>query len=516
MSCLKRLLLFLMSNLVAAGNASAGSLLDYIRAYDLNDYALGVAVSASQSPYAGADNSVFAYPFLTSFRDSAFTDDWFLISEGNVGFRWVNDAGWELGLVGRMQTQGLGNNDSPELRGLDDRNWSIEIAPMLGYRRWPVHLNLKTYWEVLGRHGGMTGQFALSLPKEYARGYFVPSVEAIWRSEDHANYYYGVSSGEARPDRPQYQPGASLSYAAKLRWGVALADRWLLSGSVGLEQLADEIRESPIVDKDRVWSASLGLAYNSDIFQPRDADLGVKRQPRFEIRITAFADSADSKVIRDADDGTPGDEIDLENLLGVSDSETIFQLDAIYRLNAHHRIELGYHEFSRAGLTTLGGDLRVGNTTFLDGTELASTFDSEVLRLGYGYSIINDAQKELGVMAGLHVNSRTADIRASATGQRERSDVSTPLPVLGLFGSVELGTKSALAAKAQMFAMEFDRLEGYMLYLNLEWMRRFGDRFSAGIAYNFYGTDLESTDIDARGTFKTRHHGPAVFFSTNF
>ncbi|MGI9260395.1 MAG: MipA/OmpV family protein [Woeseiaceae bacterium] len=502
--------------ILIAGNANAGSLLDYIRAYDLNDYALGLSVSASQSPYVGGENSLFGYPYLTSFRDSAFTDDWFLISEGNLGFRWVNDAGWELGLVGRMQTLGLGNSDADELRGLSDRNWSIEMAPMVGFRRWPVHLNLKTYWEVMGRHGGNISQFALSLPKEFERGYIVPSIEAYRRDADNAAYYFGVSAAEARPGRPEYEPGATTSFAAKVRWGYAITENWLLSGTVGIEYLGDEIKASPIVDKEETWSASLSLAYNSDLFQPRVANIGDKHQPKFEMRITAFADSADSKVVRDADDGTPGQEVDLEDLLGIPDSETIWMLDTFYRINAHHRIEVGYHEFSRTGNVTLGEDLRIGNSTFLAGTDLTSTFATELLRLAYGYSLMNDAQKELGVMAGVHVHSSVTDFVAQATGQHEHSDVSTPLPVVGLFGSVELGQHSTLAAKAQMFAMEFDRFEGILLYLNLEWQRRFGDHFSAGLAYNFYATDLESKDADANGTLQTRHHGPGIFFSASF
>ena len=57
-----------------ASTANAGGILDYIRNYDLNDYALGVSYSVSQRPYIGAENSSFAYPYLTSFRHNAFTD----------------------------------------------------------------------------------------------------------------------------------------------------------------------------------------------------------------------------------------------------------------------------------------------------------------------------------------------------------------------------------------------------------------------------------------------------------
>ena len=47
--------------------AAAGNLLDYLRAYDLNDYAIGVAVTGEQNLYSGSENGAYAYPFLTSF-----------------------------------------------------------------------------------------------------------------------------------------------------------------------------------------------------------------------------------------------------------------------------------------------------------------------------------------------------------------------------------------------------------------------------------------------------------------
>ena len=80
----------------------AGALLDYIRDYDLNDYALGVGISAEQNPYIDAENSAYAYPYLTTFRHSSLTDDWLLVRDGELGFRWVSDNGWELGAIGRI------------------------------------------------------------------------------------------------------------------------------------------------------------------------------------------------------------------------------------------------------------------------------------------------------------------------------------------------------------------------------------------------------------------------------
>jgi outer membrane scaffolding protein for murein synthesis (MipA/OmpV family) len=516
MTSTRRRISAVLAALLAADVVSAASVLDYLRAYDLNDYALGVSVSISENPYAGGNDSVVAYPYLTSFRDASFTDDWFLISDGDLGLRWVDDSGWVLGVVGRVQTLGLGDSASDVVSGLDDRNWSVEIAPMVGFRRWPVHVNLKSYFEVLGRHGGHQTELALRFPREYEWGYLVPSVAGIYRSAEYADYYFGVSAAEARPVRPAYTVGATTGAEVKLRWGVELSRQWLLSGSFGLEFLGDEISNSPIVDNEKIWSANIGLAYNADLFQPRESRRGGKRQARLELRLAGFSVSADGKVVHDNVNGEPGDEIDLEDLLGIDDSENVVQFEAIYRFNDFHRFELSYHRMSRTGTTQLERDINFGDKTFSSGSELVSRFDSELLRLGYGYSLINDEQKELGVMAGMHLTDRVTEIVALPSGEQERTDVSTPLPVIGAFGSVETGRRSSLGAELQLFGLQFDRLEGTMLFASLEWQWRIGDRLSVGIGYNAYYTRLRSREEDGRGRLETWHRGPTLSLAAGF
>ena len=101
--------------LLAAHAVQADGILDYIRNYDLNDYALGLSYGANASPYKGDGSSGFAYPYLTSFRHNAFTDDWLILSGGDVGVRWVNDAGWVLGAVTRVRTEGTNTTLLDEL-----------------------------------------------------------------------------------------------------------------------------------------------------------------------------------------------------------------------------------------------------------------------------------------------------------------------------------------------------------------------------------------------------------------
>lgn len=496
--------------------AGAGSLLDYIRDYDLNDYAFGLAVTAQQNPYTGSKNGTFSYPYLTSFRDSAFTDDWFLIRDGDVGVRWVGAGGWELGAVGRVQTLGLGNTETDDLLGIGDRKWTLEVGPTIGWRGWPVHIHFKTHAEISNRHDGVISQLTLSLPMEWSRAYLVPSVELIHQSSDYVNYYYAVSGAEATPTRPAYMAKDATNVAFKARWGYALSDKWLLSGAIGLEQLDTAVTDSPIVGRDRIWSGRIGLAYNADVFQSRDYDDSAPAAPQFDFRISAFQDLISTKVVRDTSAGVPGFETDIEEFLGATKEKTVLQVDATARLGHYHRLEFGYFELGRDSTTTLANDLAFGDEVFAAGTEVNTRVDARIFRAGYAYSLIRDAQKELGIMAGLHVARFDADISSVATGQAERSRVGTPLPVIGVHASIFLGDRTTIGAKLQIFRTDFDRYEGSLNYATLDLQHRIADAISIGIGYSYYGMKLTSRENEVNGYLKVRHHGPAAFVTIGY
>ena len=379
-----------------------------------------------------------------------------------------------------------------------------------------MHVYLKTYAEVSDRHDGLISQLALSLPFEWPRGYLVPSVELVHQNSDYVDYYYSVTSAEATPTRPAYSPEEASNLAVKARWGYALSDQWLLSGVVGLEYLDSAITDSPIVERDEIWSARIGLAYNADVFQPRDYDDSAPTSPQFDLRISAFRDSISTKVARDTSDGVPGFETDIEDFLGAPDEKTVLQIDATVRLGHYHRLEFGYFELGRNSATTLSDDLAFGDELFLAGTVVNTRVDAQIFRVGYSYSLIRDAQMELAVMAGVHFANFEADISSDATGQAERSNAGTPLPVIGAHATISLSEKTTVGAKVQIFRTDFDRYEGSLNYAMLDIQHRVTDSFGVGLGYNFYGMKLSSSETGVNGYLKVRHHGPTAFFTIGF
>jgi outer membrane scaffolding protein for murein synthesis (MipA/OmpV family) len=153
---------------------------------------LGVAALWENELYRGLDASVTAYPFAT-WRAGRF----FLRGPG---------LGVELGDYGR--------------------------------------LNLSAAADTLGRHDGQE----LELQWSYPLGRVEGQVRARWQSDALVDYYYGVTAGEARPDRPAYEPGSGLTWSLGLLTAAPLGKRWLLFVGANIDLLPDAIQDSPIVD----------------------------------------------------------------------------------------------------------------------------------------------------------------------------------------------------------------------------------------------------------------------------
>ena len=503
-------------SLAASLPSSAQEFLESARRTDLNDYAFGISLSANENPFVGASTSIFSYPYLTALEHPAFNKDRFLIRDGDIGIRYVTDNEWELAWAARIQTLGLGGGDNDEIEGLLDRRWSIESGPMIGWRQLPVHVGLKHYWELLDRHNGTTTELAFSLPREYDWGYIVPSVELHYLDADYADYYYGVRPEEASASRPEYAPGSALNPYAAVHIGYRLGRRWMLTGKVGLTVLDSAVSESPIVDKDRRWSTSIGLAYNADMFRPREYDSAIGFPRSLEFRLGVFSNAIDSTVQRFGEDGRPGDEVDIESVLGTPDTDTTLQADVIMRFMFYQRLEAGYFELGRNSRTVLDRDIVFGGETFLAGTEVMTTQDSDTLQLVYGYSILRDAQKEFGLSAGLHYTRTEIVLFSPGTAQRVRLETEVPLPTVGAFASVTLANHWSVQGEVRAFALEFDRYEGSMGFFAVRLEKDLGRHFSAGIGFNYYTTRIESREVANRGVYEATRYGPVAYMGMRF
>lgn len=496
--------------------AQAGDWLDDLRSIDLNDYALGLAVTAQQNPYVGGETSTFAYPFLTSFRHPSMTDTPLVIRDGEVTLRRVTESGWEYGFAGRIRTLGFGNSESDALAGVTAPKWTVEVGPGIGFRQWPVQVHLSGWFEPTNRHDGVTGQLTFSWPIRFSRGYLVPEISAIYQDDAYTDYYFAVADEEMTSTRPVYMPGAATNTKLRIAWGHRLGKNWMLSGKLSYEMLDDTIRNSPIVGRDHVWSVNLGLAYDPAVFRSGDLLTGQPDPQRFDFRFGVFNTRVDSKVGRYAAGGVPGEEIDLEDLFGESDNENVVQLDAFWRLGRYHRIEAGYFELVRNGQVMIDEELRFGEEVYAADTTINSRSHFKSIRVGYAYSLMRDQQKELALMGGVHFSSFDAIISSEQVDAAQESRLDAPLPVIGVLFSVNLDARATIAARAHVFRTDYDDYEGSLNFFSVEYRRRFGDQLNAGLGFNYYRMKLRSRNEDLNGYVDIEHRGPVLFLGYEF
>lgn len=490
-------------------------ILEDMRNQDLNDYALGVSVMVSQSEYLGSDGSVIVFPFLTSFRHHAFHSDWLVINDGNLGARYVAENEWQFGLLARIRTRGFGVNANPELRGLREREWTVEAGGMIGYRGFPVHIEGRLYTEVLGRHDGLTGSLILSYPKQFQWGYVVPMFKWIWQDARYNDYYYGVDEIEARPARPAFEPDADVGWRAKLRIGYELTSKWLLLAGVSYERLSEEVRSSPIVAEDGLFSWDIGVAYNADVFQPRAYSAAGDANRPLEIRAGVYFNTVDSRIERDGSDGQEAGPVDLDDLLGQSDTKTVGEFEAIFHINNFNRLEVAYFKFGRNSTTSLAEEVRFGDIVLEAGETVSTVSEFSTWKFGYAYALSRDSQKHFAVMGGFHYTD--AKVRfETLDGDVEESRLSTLMPMIGIDASVMLTQRWRLGAKIQAMRTEFNRYDGWMAFARLDLEYRFDNGALIGGAYNFYGTRLDSGRDTVNGALRLQHHGPAIYAGLRF
>ncbi len=491
----------------------AAAWLDYFRSLDLNDYALGIGFSSTQNIYKGSANSAYLYPYLTTFRNPAFTSDLIYASEGDLGLRYVSENQWTFSLLGRIQTRSP--DDNRELQDLNERRWTIETAPSIGYRGWPIHINFKTYLEILDRHNGTISNLQFSYPREWRRGYLIPTLDLIYQNSAYSQYYYNVNPDEIAPGRPAYQAGSATNVAFRVKWGYAVTNRWLVSGRIGLELLDDVISDSPIIDRDQAWTTSIKLAYNANVFQPRLATETTTSFPKVTFRASLIDTRFNTTLIKAGNDSLADSRLSLEDTLDVSDREMVSQFDLSLGLGTYHRLDISYTDLKRSGSTRIDNQLTFDGANFLSATEIETSVETSILRIAYGYFLMKDSQKELALIAGVHRTKFTSTLIAPGTGERQRSSPDPVLPVIGAYSTIQLGKHWSLSTEAQIFRMNFDQYNGALTYLRLDLLRQF-NKFDLGFGYSFYAMNLEAREGDYRGKIKFRHQGPTLSGTLRF
>jgi len=476
------------------------------RDFDLNTYALGANIFASTSPYDGIERFVVVYPAPTKFEDPLENDGAFFIRDGDVGLRAQLANGWDLGGVASIQTLGYGSSESPALIGMSRRNWTIQGGLTFGRSFGKARADLTWQTDLLGEHDGEEYELKLARVFDHGNYYLMPQVEATYQSAKLVDHYFGVTAREALPERPEYHPGAAITYRASLEWSWKWHPRWFVTAGAGIALLPPEIRSSPIVDKAYTWTASVGFAYDA----PTMMEAGSARPAvgaGIEITLGAFFVNADSLIF--LTNGVETIPINLEPDLSLDDAQVSVPVELIWRIGTFHRLELGYFELQRSGAKDLTVPVDIGNVSFPAGETVSTSFDTRIVELGYAFSLLHDAQKELSVFGGAYVSATS--FRSGSDSESVAAKTTSILPALGADVRVALSERLSVGAKLRLFVADVDRYSGNSIDLAIFGQYAWHERISVGAGFRFHRQDIDSADEDFFGDYRFGYRGPYVF-----
>lgn len=224
--------------------------------------------------------------------------------------------------------------------------------------------------------------------------------------------------------------------------------------------------------------------------------------PGFEVRLGGYITDFDSELRINSSADLRGSDTNLEDELDMDDGLEEVRIDLRWRFLPRHAIDFAYYDISREGRRVLERQLDIGDQTFVVGTNLKSKLDFEVYKLAYAYSFAHSDKTDAALSLGLHV----IDVGFKADGtvlgipvERHSSDVTLPLPVVGIQFARRLGGPFMLSLDVDLFAIEYGDYKGSLWDANLTLDVAFTDRVGGFVGYNFVDMNVESEDTSLLG-----------------
>lgn len=204
---------------------------------------------------------------------------------------------------------------------------------------------------------------------------------------------------------------------------------------------------------------------------------------RFEASLGMTAFGHFNSAVRVDSEFLVGANLDLEDLLGLDESTSAARLDASYAFSPRHRVDLSIFDIQRDGSSTIGKDVQVGEVLIPAG-DVATAFDTLVVKGVYRYNFVADARTAIGASIGLY----TMGIRFAMDSQdfnlSESLRVTAPLPVIGLHGEYALSEKWKLLASTEFFQLHLSNFDGFMADAQLALEHDLFDHLGWGVSLN--------------------------------
>lgn len=247
---------------------------------------------------------------------------------------------------------------------------------------------------------------------------------------------------------------------------------------------------------------------------------------KFSVYLGGFGAASDSSVRIGTNALGAGLDIDVEDALGMSTSQGTVRLGALYRLGEkrRHRIGLNYFAFNREGTAVAKESHTIGDIQIGVGDTLTTTYNTSIIKADYAYSFFMDERFNLAVSGGLFIMPIELGVSIDSGGSFESSEtnITAPLPVIGLSMDFAFSPKWVLKQNFQWFYLEIDNFTGAISDVNiaLEW--NVWKHWGFGLGLDSFRMQVEAADdstapgVDFVGNIKMNYAGVMLYARYRF
>jgi hypothetical protein len=255
----------------------------------------------------------------------------------------------------------------------------------------------------------------------------------------------------------------------------------------------------------------------------------------WRVYVGAFNASVNSEIGINGDIVPPGPPIDVEDVLGVDDSKTVAWGGIAWHFARRHSLELEIFDLNRNDSVsdTFTPPLQVGDLLIENG-QISTSYDTNLARLTYGFSVIRSERANLQLKAGLHIASLEVAVQLAgsicdptttppvppgcpvASSGADSQDVTAPLPHFGASFVYVFTPTLAMQVGAKGFAIELDKIDGSIIEIDADVVWQPWRNIGLGAGVRYFNTDVKSKGSDLNGSFKFEYFGPTVYVQATF
>lgn len=240
------------------------------------------------------------------------------------------------------------------------------------------------------------------------------------------------------------------------------------------------------------------------------------RKDRFMVGFGMYQPNFDTKIrVDESTTGISGTLLNLEKDLDLSDRETQVTLDAHFRFARRHAIEFDWVDLKRKDESTVLFGIDYDGDFIGINEDVTTTFNTEIIRLAYRFSFINNEKMELSGSVGLHVTDLKLGLNVIGE-EEEFNDITAPLPTLGVAWKYHFNEQWTFHIGGEWLSLKIDNVKGDLFSGVAEVTWYPFDNFGASLGYDVWDLGVTATKNTLTGKVDYKFDGPKLTLRARF